>query len=41
MRLIDVVPVVRCKDCIYAVPLEKHCEDFCSYGKRRVGNEAD
>lgn len=26
MRLIDVVPVVRCKNCIYAVPLERHCE---------------
>ena len=50
---IDAVPVVRCKDCRYCDPENKHCDhpmgtlapfprkddDFCSYGKRKGGDE--
>lgn len=50
---IDAVPVVRCKDCRYCDPENKHCDhpmgtlapfprkddDFCSYAKRKGGDE--
>lgn len=26
MRLTDVVPVVRCANCVHATPLERNCE---------------
>ena len=42
---VDAVEVVRCKDCKYYEPAEKHCRgagkaeyeanDFCSYGERK------
>ena len=46
---VDAVPVVRCKECKYWQPycfcdllltaMDEEC--FCSYGKRRDGNETD
>lgn len=40
----DVVKVVRCKDCIYAVELDKHCEIDGNYYKHCTlfrGEETD
>lgn len=44
----DVVPVVRCKDCIYRsgkkpgqpniICIQMHDDDFCSYGERKGGD---
>lgn len=48
--IIDVAPVVRCKECKWTggdfvcyrgVMVQHKPEDFCSYGERRVGGEDD
>ena len=51
--IVDVVPVVRCKDCkylkfgdyCYHVGVMEHShahkDDYCSYGEKRVGEEED
>mgnify|MGYP004471057503 CR=1 FL=1 len=47
---VDLVPVVRCKDCKYRdgtpgqpniLCAQMHEDDFCSYGKRREDAEGD